>query len=155
MTVPTDTFEPDLVVTTDDGTELVLVVEVKARAVRLAETESQLKEYMLAMRCPVGLLATPSQIRLYYDQYLSASENSVQLVGEYAAPSPWAAWFGKSLSVPNAGMSFEDAVRGWLEGLATESSLRSLPPDLRRAAEAFLIPALNQGRVRAAHLRRA
>jgi hypothetical protein len=154
MARPADVFEPDLIVTTDDGTESVLVVEAKLHPVPLVETERQLKQYMLAMRCPVGLLATPKKIRLYYDQYLSATEDSVKLVGEYAAPSDWAAWQQRPGSA-QVGAGFEDAVRKWLEGLSTESALRSSSPDVRQAAEEYLIPALNQGVVRAARPRKA
>ena len=118
MPVPADAFQPDLIVTADDGTDFVLVVEVKRYPTQLAETESQLRQYMLAMRCPVGLLATPRTLRLYNDQYLSATEESVKLVGEYAAPSEWAMWEGRSAA--QTGTGFEDVVRGWLEGLTTE-----------------------------------
>jgi hypothetical protein len=154
MVVPADVFEPDLVITADEGTDLVMVVEVKMCLTHLAETESQLREYMLAMRCPVGLLATPKTLRLYDDQYLSASEDSVKLIGEYAAPPDWAIWEHRREGAQARG-GFEDAVQGWLERLKTESGLRSLPPDFREAAEQYLVPALNQGAVRAAHPRAA
>ena len=113
MASPADLFEPDLIVTTDDSTELVLVVEAKLHPVALVETERQLKLLLLAMRCPVGLLATPKKIRLYYDQYLSATEDSVKLVGEYAAPLDWAAW-QQGPGSAQVGAGFEDAVRNWL-----------------------------------------
>jgi len=145
MPIPADVFEPDWIVTTGDGTDFMLVVEAKPRAAHLAETESQLKQYMLAMACPVGLLATPQAIRIYHDQYLSATEESVRLVGEYAAPPEWTSW---------GGVAFDDIVREWLERLTTESGLRSLPADLRRAVEEHLVPLLNQGVMRAAGPRR-
>jgi hypothetical protein len=154
MVVPADVFEPDLIITADEGTDLVMVVEVKRCLTHLAETESQLREYMLAMRCPFGLLATPKTLRLYHDQYLSASEDSVKLVGVYAAPPDWAIWEYRQNSTQTGG-GFEDAVQGWLERLKTESGLRLLPPDFREAVEHYLIPALNQGAVRAAHPRAA
>jgi hypothetical protein len=134
---------------------LALIVEAKVQAVHSDETESQLKQYMLAMGCPVGLLATLSKIKIYYDQYVSAGEDSVQVVGEYASPPEWAVLFERHQSTRGAGAGFEDVVRGWLEGLATESGLLSLPAGLRRGVEEFLIPALNQGTVRAAHPRSA
>ncbi len=156
MGVPADVFEPDLIVTTDNGTELALVVETKLHSRFLSETEGELKQYMLGMQCPVGLVTTPRTIRLYHDQYLSASEESVELVGEYSAPPDWVVWQEHTGFVQNgAGVAFEDAVRVWLEGLTTEWGLRSLSPELRQAVEWYLIPALNQGVLRAAHPRRA
>jgi hypothetical protein len=126
VVVPADVFEPDLIVTTDDGTELLLVVDAKLRPTDLADTHSQLKQYMLAMRCPVGLLPTPDKIRICHDRYLSATEESVELIGEYPAPAEWDVWREQSAS-PRFASAFEDAVRNWLEGLSTESGLWSLP----------------------------
>lgn len=154
MAVSADVFDPDLIVTANEGTDLILVVEAKRSLTRLAETESQLRQYMLAMHCPVGLLATVKTLRLYYDQYLSAGEDSVKLIGEYAAPSEWAK-FEDRKDAPAAGAGFEDVVRAWLEALTTESELRTLSRELREAAELYLLPALNQGSLRAAHPRAA
>jgi hypothetical protein len=154
MPTPADVFEPDWIVTTGDGTDFMLVVEAKPRAVHLAETESQLKQYMLAMACPVGLLATPKAIRIYHDQYLSATEESVRLVGEYSAPPEWASWQVQT-GRGRGGVAFDDVVREWLERLTIEPGLRSLPADLRRAVEEHLVPLLNQGVMRAAGPRRA
>jgi hypothetical protein len=144
-----DIFEPDLIVTSDDGTEMDLVVDARPSSTHLAEVEGQLKEYMLAMRSPLGLLATPHTIRLYHDEYLPTDDESIKVVGEYPAPVDWAAWEGRPDSA-RAGLGFEDVVQNWLERLATESGLRSLPADFRRAVEEYLWPVLNRGVVRAA-----
>jgi hypothetical protein len=154
MSVPTNAFGPDLVVTSDDGAELALVVEAKLHPTHLCETESQLKEYMLAMSCPVGLLVTPKEIRLYHDRYVSTAEDSVELVGAYAAPTEWAPWQAQADS-SLADSAFDDVVREWLEGLASESGLRSLPPNFRQPAEEYLLPAIHLGAVRAARPRNA
>jgi hypothetical protein len=65
MAVSADVFNPDLIVTANEGTDLILVVEAKRSLTQLAETESQLRQYMLAMHCPLGLLATVKTLRLY------------------------------------------------------------------------------------------
>jgi len=154
MAVSADVFNPDLIVMANDGTDLVLVVEAKQSLTRLADTESQLRQYMLAMRCPVGLLATVKALRLYYDQYLSAGEDSVKLIGDYPAPSVWAKFEDRN-GAPEAAAGFEDVVRAWLEDLTTESGLRTLSRELREAAELYLLLVLNQGSLRAAHPRAA
>ncbi len=148
MALASDVFRPDLIVTADDGSELLLVVEAKLHLADPAQTELQLKHYMIWMRCPVGLLVTPDRIRIYRNRYLSDSEESVSLVGEFTAPADWS-WLERSASL-HARPSFEDHVRGWLEGLAGESARKSLPNDLRNAVDQYLLPVLNQGIVRAA-----
>src|SRR5258708_373590 len=113
MSIPADLFEPDLIVTTERGAEWLLVVEAKQTPGDVSKTERQLKQYMLEMRCPVGMLATPHTIRLYHDEYLSATEDSIRLVGEYAAPVEW--FFAKDArDSQRVGADFEDAVRHWL-----------------------------------------
>jgi hypothetical protein len=144
MTPLSDVFAPDLIVTNDDGTKCELIVDARSRSTHLAEVESQLKEYMLEIGCPLGLLATPSIIRLYHDEYLPADEESVKLVGEYPAPAEWAVWEKR------VGTGFESVVLNWLESLVTESVLRSLPDDFRRTVEWYLWPVLDRGDVRAA-----
>lgn len=178
MAAPANVFEPDWIVTSDDGTQWELIVEAKLHPT-FPETESQLKQYMIEMKCPLGLLATPKTVRLYQDEYLSDSEESVKLVSECAAPSVWAQWqeapgtevvpgydgavrrYGNAYAYDwrkretLAGAEFEDAVRDWLKGLTTESGLRSLPADFRREAEYYLVPVLNRGELRGIHPRRA
>jgi hypothetical protein len=144
MALLSDVFAPDLIVTNDDGTKMELVVDARSRSTHLAEVESQLREYMLEIGCPLGLLATPRIIRLYHDEYLPADEESVKLVGEYPAPAEWAAWEKR------VGAGFESVVLHWLERLVSESGLRSLPPEFRRAVQRYLWPVLDSGDVRAA-----
>jgi hypothetical protein len=149
MAAVSDIFDLDLIVTTDGGTEWLLIVDVKLRVVDLTATESQLKQYMLGMRCPCGLLATPDKLRIYYDRFLSATEDSIERVGEFAAPREWSSWRSTPDS-ERAALGFEDTVRNWLEGLGADSELRSVPVEFRDAAERYLLPVLNHGVLRAA-----
>jgi hypothetical protein len=43
----------------------------------------QIKKFMAAMRCPVGLLVTPETLLLFSDRYLSSSEDSIAQVAEF------------------------------------------------------------------------
>lgn len=61
-------FEPDIVVTGPEPSEIALVVEVKASSRAIGESERQLKSYMAAVRSPVGLLVTPDWLRIYRDR---------------------------------------------------------------------------------------
>ena len=128
-----------------------MVVEVKTDLRDLDSSERQLKRFMSTMSCPVGLLVTPWILRLYHDQYTSLSEDSIAQVGEFGV--------GNILHFEPAGkgrqneFDLERVVQSWLESLATESGLRELPADLRRAALFYIVPAISQGSVRAGHPR--
>lgn len=82
-------FAPDIVVTAADSPRMLLIVETKLRSRDRAQEESQLKSYMLHMRCPIGLFITPEEIVLYRDTYTAHSEQSVKRVGAYPSPKSW------------------------------------------------------------------
>ena len=140
-------FEPDIIVTGPENSEIALVVEVKTNVRGLEVSEQQLKKFMVAMRSPVGLLVTPDRLLLYRDEYLSSSEDSITKVGEFDIRNV--------LNFPQSGdeLALERLVQSWLEGLSTESGLRELPPEFRGAAQRFLVPAISQGAIRAGHPR--
>jgi hypothetical protein len=140
-------FEPDIIVSGPDGLEIALVVEVKMSVRDLEVSEQQLKRFMAGMGCPVGLLVTPEQVLLYRDEYLSSSEDSITKVGEFDAKH--------ILNFPRAenALAFEGSVQSWLESMSTESGLRQLSPELRTAAQRYIVPAISQGTIRAAHPR--
>ena len=143
-------FEPDIVVTGPEGTEIALVVEAKTKLYDFDATERQLKEYMVGMRCPVGLLVTPERLWVYRDQYISASDDSITKVGEFDLTNVLK--FDEA-GVRRKDLAFEVLVQSWLEGLSTESGLRQLAPELRAAAQTYIVPAISQGGIRAGHPR--
>ena len=144
-------FGPDIVVTERDGWEPALVVEAKMNLQDLEGTEQQLKMYMSATLCPVGLIVTPTQLRLYRNRFLSSSEDSIELVGAFDVHDV--------LHYRRAGDGHEDAfefegfVQAWLETLGSEAGLQGLPAELRRAVRWYIFPAVTQGVVQAAHPR--
>jgi hypothetical protein len=140
-------FEPDIIVTGPEGSEIALVVEVKMNLRDLKTAEQQLKTFMAAMRTPIGLLVTPDRLLLYRDQYLPSSEESIAKVGEFDVRN--------LLKSAQAGdeLAFERLVQSWLEGLSTESGLRELSPELRGAVQRYIVPAISHGEIRAGHPR--
>ena len=80
-------FQPDIIVTTPDSVSLV--VEAKVTLPNLERTEEGLKQYMVGMQCPVGLLITPERMWLYRDSYTSRSPESVEFVGEFDLELLW------------------------------------------------------------------
>src|SRR5262245_37850581 len=130
-------FEPDILVTAPDETSPALVAEVKFQLIAPAEAEEKLKRYMVRMRCPVGLLATPEKLLIYRDMYTGYDESSVERVGEFSMAGvldPDRKLALEASSRPELHeFLLEEAVQRWLEGLINESALRALPPGLREA----------------------
>src|SRR6476646_4331181 len=114
-------FQPDILITTPDG--MTLVVEAKVKLTNLERTEQDIKEYMIRMSCPIGLLITPDRMWLYRDFYTTRSSESVQRIGEYNASLLW------QHPLPQAGAPFELFVQQWLEDLAKQPS-KELPKEL-------------------------
>jgi hypothetical protein len=144
-------FGPDIVVTERDGWEPALVVEAKVNAQDLESTERQLKTYMFGTLCPVGLIVTPSQLRLYRNRYLSSPEDSVELVGAFDVRN--VLHYRRSTDGREDAFEFEGFVQAWLEGLGSEAGLQGLPAELRRAAQWYIFPAVSEGDIQAAHPR--
>jgi hypothetical protein len=139
-------FEPDILVTTPYDIELV--VDAKVFLPNLERTEEDLKQYMVGMQCPLGLLITPERMWLYRDFYTSRSPESVQRVGEFNLKPMW------QQPPPKQETAFEIFVQYWLEHLAYQPT-EDLPSDLRQVLREYLLPAVRGGEVRAAHPRYA
>ena len=144
-------FEPDIIVTGPDASDVALVVEVKLSSQTLEDSERQLKAYMASLGSPVGLLVTPHRLRLYQDRYLPSVEDSITEVGDFDVNDILR--FRPTQNLQADSLDFERSVQSWLEGLSTESGLRSLSPEFRRAAQMYIVPALAQGVVRSGHPR--
>jgi len=136
-------FHPDIVVTTPDG--MMLVAEAKVTLPDLAHTEEDLKKYMFGMQCPVGLLITPQRMWLYQDSYTARSPDSVKRVAEFDLKPLWD-------QPPVKGMPFDAFVQHWLEELAAQPT-RGLPAEMREAFREYVLPAITNGELRAAHPR--
>jgi hypothetical protein len=156
-------FAPDIVVTAEGSSRLLLIVEAKLRSRDRSQEESQLKDYMLRMRCPIGLLVTPDEIVLYRDTYTAHSEDSVRRVGSYTAPKKWMRFkvVNQGTESPSAAnidlaQRFEEDVKFWLEQLRTGSAeANQFSDEAKDALEDYVIPALSEGVVRAGGPREA
>jgi hypothetical protein len=136
--------QPDILVTGPDG--IKLVVETKTAISNLERLEEQLKRYMSAMQCPTGMLITPEHMWLYHDLYTARLPQSIQRVGEFDMRGLW------PQPPPAEATSFEVFVQQWLERLAQEPS-RYLPLEIGGALQEYILPAVVNGEVRAAHPR--
>lgn len=139
-------FQPDILVTSPDEPRVSLVIEAKVSLPNLERTEAQLKEYMVRMQCPLGMLVTPERMWLYRDSYISRNADSIQRIGEYKIKSLWLE------PPPTQGPLFEAFVQHRIEDLAKTPS-QGLPNDLRDALQEYVLPAVTGADVRAAHPR--
>jgi hypothetical protein len=143
-------FKPDIVVTSDDGVDTSLIVEVTLQQSPQHRIQDQIQRYMSGIRCPLGMVVTPRSIQIYRDRYTSLTPSSIELLGEY----PTSGSFTEVESGPDTvsrAYRFESEVQGWLERLASGSvDVDALQPDLRRAIKEHILPALTQGTIRAA-----
>jgi hypothetical protein len=137
-------FQPDILITTPEG--MALVVETKVTLTDLKRTEQDIKEYMVRMSCPIGLLITPERMWLYRDSYTTRSPESVLRIGEFNAKPLW------QEPLPLTNEAFELFVQKWLEDLAGRPT-DELPQKLREALRDHILPAVVGGEVRAAHPR--
>src|SRR6267154_5096128 len=147
-------FSPDFIVTTEDSPRMLLIVEAKLSSKNRTQDESQMKSYMLHMRCPIGLYVTPDEIVVYRDSYTAHSEQSVHRVGAFPAPKSWTVF-----KAPHHGADrpsdlpqrFEENVKSWLEQLRSSASeyAKEFPKETREALLDYVVPALSQGIVRA------
>lgn len=134
----------DIIVSSPDLTESLLIVEAKLADRDPSATEARLKESMLQLSCPVGLIVTPEKMLIYSDRFTSRKPDSIERIGEFAIGHLLRF---KSGSAP----AFEDAVQHWLENLPqTTSSERVNNSDLWRALNIYILPAIEAGKVRAA-----
>ncbi len=105
-------FRPDVIVRAIDRPEVRLVVEVKTGRVNLEETAHQLRQYMHAIACSLGLLVTPRQTYVFQETYTDAPD-SIREVAVMDTP--------KLLGVrelADDGPALERAVQRWLEAMA-------------------------------------
>jgi len=143
-------FSPDIIVTGEDTPGILLAAEAKLARLNGQEDEARLKTYMLQMRCPIGLLVTPEVIEVFRDTYTAHSENSVERVASFPSPMAWHNFKAVHEGEPRPELRFEQAVKSWLEELASIPSifLSQSPKETREALTDYVLPALTQGVVR-------
>ena len=143
-------FAPDVIVTTDySPATIALVGEAKGAAANIEEAALHLKEYMLLMGCPVGIILTPQVLRIYKYRFLGRTQDSIELVGDF--PS------GELLEArePMAGAEsgIESTLVGWLEELAHTGQVAASNQRLKSAINEHILPAVSGGRVSIVHPR--
>ncbi len=136
-------FEADVVVLAREVPDVRLVAEVKRNIGDLDTIEAQLRKYMLARKCSLGLLVTPERARIYRDSYADFTEGSVKLVGDF----PTAELLDLA-EVPTDERGLQEAVREWLDRMAASWPSALPRTDAARAPVVqYLVPEVADGRV--------
>ena len=139
--------QADIIVSSPDSTEVKLVVEAKLETPNPREIEHQLKNFMLQLRCPLGLLVSPKRLWVYLDRFTSYSEESIELLGEFNIKG----LIKFHLPATGGGVAFENAVQAWLEDLSNDTARSQVQdPKLREIINHYILPAVETGIVRAA-----
>jgi hypothetical protein len=138
--------QADIIVSSPDSTEVKLIVGAKLRQFDMQMAENQLKNFMLQMRCPLGLLVSPERLWVYIDRFTSDSEDSIEKLGDFDISG-----LVKFSSAASDSIAFENAVQAWLENLAA-NIIRKPPsdPKLQQIINHYILPAVETGIVRAA-----
>lgn len=145
-------FRAGIIVTSPDSSEIILIVETQLAIKNLQETESQLKRYMLHVGCPVGLVVTPDKLRIYKDQYLSSSLDSVRRVAEFDI-SKVLNFRSQDPQIEEREFLLEQRVQEWLEKLPANLDLPQYEPSLKDALRWHVLPAIFEGTIQAGGLR--
>ncbi|HYO58046.1 hypothetical protein [Archangium sp.] len=129
-------FSPDVIVRANDRPDVRLAVEVKVGQVDLDEVARQLRDYMSAVACPLGLLVTPRQTHVYQETYSDTSDS----IREFAVVETPVLIGARGIG-ENA-LELERAVRRWLETMVRHPGV-----PLHRAGEVarvedHLLPAM-------------
>jgi hypothetical protein len=140
-------FTPDVIVTAPDSLSVTLVAEAKSERANLNETSRLLKQYMLRMHCPVGIIFTPRTLRIYKDRFIGRSEDSIEMVGDF----PGAELFRPTQASDTEHSPVEAALVRWLDELAHSGQVRVRNVELKSAIDEYILPAVIGGRVSIAH----
>ncbi|MFZ3201708.1 MAG: hypothetical protein ACLQMT_07020 [Candidatus Acidiferrales bacterium] len=141
-------FIPDVIVTTDySPATIALVAEAKGAVVSLDEAALPLKQYMLQMSCPVGIILTPQVLRIYKDRFLGRTEESIVLVGDFPSEELFKA------RKPVTESAVESALVEWLEEVAETGQTRVKDVHLKSAIDEHILPSISGGRVSVVHPR--
>lgn len=143
-------FEPDIIVTGPEPAEIALIAEIKTTSRSMDESERQLKTYMASVSSPLDLLVTTERLRIYRGQYLPSCESVIR-VAELDVKDLFR--FEKTNNATADALGFERQIQSWLQMLSTESGVEQSTPELRRAAQMYIVRALTRGSVRSGHPR--
>jgi hypothetical protein len=146
-------FHPDIVVTGPDSSRVLIAVEARTNEREFRSLAEDIRTYLLRMSCPLGLLVFPDKLWLYRNTYSGADESSIEELGPYRMPPAVLRFRGIDCAIEPR--QFEASVQHWLQELADRQEFLHVSPELQAALEAYVLPSLASGEIRAAGPRTA
>jgi hypothetical protein len=146
-------FHPDIIVTGADSSRVLIAVEAKTDEREFRVVAEDIRKYLSSMSCPLGLLVFPERLWLYQNTFSGTDESSIEERGPYRTPQ--AVWRFGGIDHNKNPRQFEAAVQVWLEELAERQEMVDASPELQSAFEAYVLPSLTSGVIRAAGPRAA
>jgi hypothetical protein len=101
---------------------------------------------MLSMGCPVGVILTPAVFRIYKDRFVGRTEDSIELVGDFASGELFPGGRPGALE-----KELEFALVEWLDELAQSGQVKVNDRQLESAIAEHILPAVSGGEVSVAH----
>ena len=140
-------FSPDVIVRANDRPDVRLAIEVKVGQVDLSEAARQLRAYMSAVACPLGLLVTPRETHVYQETW-SDGPDSIRELAVVETP----------VLIGTRGLSedereLEGAVRQWLETMVRHPGVPQHHAGDMARLEDHLLPAMVDAEVTVTGLR--
>jgi len=126
-----------------------LVAEAKSATANIEEAALQLKEYMLLMSCPVGIILTPQVLRIYKYRFRGRTQDPIELVGDFSPRE----LLGKLEPLAGGESAVESTLVGWLDELAHAGQVAVSDQRLRSAINEHILPAVSGGRISIVHPR--
>ncbi len=143
---------PDIIVTSTDSPRVLIAVETKIAQKPTENSIQQLRHYMAKMSCPVGLLVLPEELYIFRNRYTGTDEKNIDEIGHYRLGNIFQVFAKMSVEQSRGTKErlFERYVQDWLEQLPKGDEMERLPAELKDALETHVVPALENGVVRAA-----
>lgn len=139
-------FIPDIVVREPDIFKLQLVAGIHLEDKVPVEIERELKQYVFQMHCSVGIILTPTRLRIYKYGFLDRSPDEIELAGDFPAHEVFG--YGSDL---NTRLQLESELVDWLDRLADASYFSHDDPVLNKAVNWYVVPAVSGGDVAVPH----
>ncbi|MBD2552131.1 type I restriction enzyme HsdR N-terminal domain-containing protein [Limnothrix sp. FACHB-708] len=144
-----DRFQPDIIVVSPDG-EYLMLVEIKLTSHGVDQASraiAQLKQYMVGVGCPNGLLIWGETIMLLWDSFEQSDGRSIQMIGEAKLPDTLLPPT-QHQSQTQSGWDFATRVQQWMEGLTLTTNVQKLPEDLQHLFSEPILNLLRMGEIR-------
>ena len=91
-------FHPDIIVTGKDSPEVLLAIEARTNENEGTHLVSSMKNYLLRMSCPFGLLVFPKRIWMYRNTFSGGTDEAVREIGRFPFALP--RWNDNNLASP-------------------------------------------------------